>query len=417
MWAIFAAVLLRAGGSKVVLRDDRERSTMQRTMRQFLTVLALALSLCSQGKADTDEKVQSVLQRQQATVAQIREISLSIDRNYRIQGQAEFSRGLSNTWHWSRSLNKTRVLGDTNIVRPDGWPRNWDTFVDRRSKAVHTLEGWSENLPRPLKPWDNGMVSAYVDESFLPDHPFLDNGYVTSSLLLTFARPPQPHLEGEVITYYLPERFVPLAARVECEDLQEQGQNLVRVRLHWDLLRLTYTDLFFDPQAGYLVRKMEQLALAAGDASTSQVLTPRFTVLEATDIQAFPDGVFLPVKLSYRAYADPDDVGKTPVLESIISVKDLIINQPLPRDAFDFRFPENAIVRYFPPQEGKVKAMLWGPNNRPRQQIRSAEDILALARAEALAPRRRMWGAIAVAVAAAAILAGVSIWIRRRRTA
>ncbi|RMD58540.1 hypothetical protein D6833_12825 [Candidatus Parcubacteria bacterium] len=60
-------------------------------------------------------------------------------------------------------------------------------------------------------------------------------------------------------------------------------------------------------------------------------------------------------------------------------VANVTVNQPLPKDAFDFRFPENALVHHLPDAslEGHVKKgaiSVWGPDDRP---LGSYEDVIA----------------------------------------
>jgi hypothetical protein len=392
------------------------------------SVLPVVLGLCalagSPANAQLDPRIQDVLRRQEETVSLIRELSLRMDIEIARRGESgDRKQELSYVWHWSRAENKIRLLTNPEKVRVDGWPENGDVLIDRKTKVARGLANWGKRLPRPLKPWDSGAVIASVDEEFLLSHPFLESNFVTERLLFIFMRPRRPDSPDEPVLYDLPRDFVQRAQRVEYAELPEGDRPLIRLRCSWDAFQTQYSDLFFDPNAGCLVRKAVSVDLSSSPGRGGGVAAGRkfvVGVMEANEFRKFDDGVFFPVSLHVRSYYvdDPDQVKTSaPQGEASITVANLIVNQALPKDAFDFRFPENVLVRFYPPKDGGFKTMLWGPNNQPLRQIRSVKDLEALARAEALAPRRRLWGAIAVAVAAAAILAGVSIWIRRRRTA
>jgi tetratricopeptide (TPR) repeat protein len=56
-----------------------------------------------------------------------------------------------------------------------------------------------------------------------------------------------------------------------------------------------------------------------------------------------------------------------------ITATKLSVNSPIPADAFDFRFPENAVVLQDEPKEKSFKVFIWGPDNRPAKEFTATE--------------------------------------------
>lgn len=383
---------------------------MSRRVIAISVVFASVFHSVTLAAAEADEKIEEVLRRHLSTVSLLREVSLKVDTTYRRQGETDFSRGISYVWRWSRAQDKTRVLIDTNIVSPDGWAVNkTDTLFDRKKKVSMGVQGWDPDrpLPRPLKVLDPGRVNAGIDESYLPGHFLSDSGMVGHLLHFVFSVPIHPEIIAPRTPYVLDE-FVGLASRADYDEVEDENRTLIRLRLHWDPLYDRFTDIFIDPAAGHLVRKVTQPLNLTTTPSSSMVST-------VTEFREFDDGVVIPMKVMIKMYADSQGDAKTLSMEGTAAVEEVTVNNSLPQDAFDFQFPENALVKIGPPKDGKTRMVLWGPNNRPRQEIYSAEDIQALARAEALAPRRRLWGVIGASVAALLAVGAFIYW--RWRTA
>ncbi len=180
----------------------------------------------------------------------------------------------------------------------------------------------------------------------------------------------------------------------------------------------SYFDIFLDPHAGMMARKVvnhhDQYAWP-GEGK----LPWAEWVHEVMTFHNAGEGVFFPIESEWRVYRS-DRKEPTSIVQ--IKAKTFIVNQALPDDAFDFRFPENATVIL--EEEGKRKLYLWGPNNEPVRTMTTAAEVLEAQREfdrthNIRSPRSRgyvVWTMIGSGVLLAVTLVLLRIRLRRRRT-
>jgi hypothetical protein len=91
--------------------------------------------------------------------------------------------------------------------------------------------------------------------------------------------------------------------------------------------------LYFDPAANYLIRKEEDQGKAFPDD-----VCEYHNVAEVTKIKNCGDGIFFPEEIDYSD-------GGTSRWTLTVRVTSVTINQPIPEDRWDFRFPEGILVQ------------------------------------------------------------------------
>jgi hypothetical protein len=133
-------------------------------------------------------------------------------------------------------------------------------------------------------------------------------------------------------------------------------------------------DVVLDPAANYLARRLTVhiASQQVVDFESRQRRTVSVDMIsEVKEFRSCGDGVFFPTESEYR-YVRSDH--ETPTMVSTFVVKDLRVNEPLAAEAFDFRFPEHAIVVH-KPVGGVPKRQLWGSDNQPVRTITSGKDL------------------------------------------
>ncbi|MFO7905659.1 MAG: hypothetical protein R6U98_23580 [Pirellulaceae bacterium] len=139
----------------------------------------------------------------------------------------------------------------------------------------------------------------------------------------------------------------------------------------------TSFDVFLDPSAGFLARRvdLEERTTYVGQeyAGGRETIYTRI-VRDVIEFKACGDGVFVPTKVELRNYNEGEE--GDPFSKVSFVATDLVVNQTLSPDAFDFRFPENSLVVYAAGAAGgQRKAQLWGADNKPVKEITSPGDL------------------------------------------
>ena len=130
-------------------------------------------------------------------------------------------------------------------------------------------------------------------------------------------------------------------------------------------------DLYFDPSAGYLIRKQVAYIPKGKMAPAADGTIER----NVKEFSRHGDGVFLPIETTLVVRVPGYD---GPIVQqSRLVAKRIVINKELPSDAFDFHFPENAQVADFTNMaEGRPAIFLWGKDDQPGRRVISGIDLL-----------------------------------------
>lgn len=161
----------------------------------------------------------------------------------------------------------------------------------------------------------------------------------------------------------------------------------------------SYCDVYFEPTANFLVGRVESHQVTNNQASDG---TATVTKWYREGANVFPE------RIEHRFL-------KAEEPHAVSEVQVGVINQELPADALDFRFPENAIVLNLPTVASHAPITLWGADNKPVRtidpdELTSPDGEGQPQEGNALGLNR--WILISVNLA---VIAAIFLWSRRRR--
>lgn len=355
-------------------------------------LISMALASPESGRL---ESVESIVAAHQSGLALIHSIDLTLELRSLADGEGDPD-GPDQVWRWSRDENRERIRHRHKEPLPtDGLPTNLtDTYIE--GSQLRYLGNWDPDHPQPLTPLEQGSLRAFTEPLTRKLPGQRDPGL---QLLQTFQIP----LGG-------PRRTLWQVVREEGAELVSAPDAMTNDLYH---IRVTKPDLseptnrcvldvFLDPACGFHVRRSVVMLFEKGQPIGG-------TEREVRTFQDYGNGVFFPAEAVVTAV----EPGKAPVPIWSVRVKRCQINEPIDGEAFHFVFPENAVVRHFPPVDNKVKAEIWGPDNKPRQTVAGFESLGQTLEEKGifhLSPWR-----IGMIVANLAIIIAIGYWIARRR--
>ena len=324
--------------------------------------------------AEVSDQIRTVLDAHERALGLIHSLDLRID----VQGwdnvgpRVKQGRTEILSARWSRKGTLERIRTELHGRQRDekGRPVNLaDIFRDGSKTRI--LRNWDPADPQPITPRHQGTVSAYVEDqtASVGDHD------PACSLLLAFP------LGGSYPARHTLADLVRQAPKVHfLNRIPQDGGELWQIRLDHPgrdgqpAPAGSYVDVVLDPAANYLAQRLTVHIASQQVVDFESRQRRTVSVDMITEIKRFHscgDGVFFPIESEYR-FVRSDH--KSPTMVSTFSVKDLRVNEPLAADAFDFRFPEHAIVVH-KPVNGVPKRQLWGGDNQPIRTITSMKDL------------------------------------------
>lgn len=332
----------------------------------FLVVLT-----CAADGAPESETTLTVVTAHRATMEMIR----SVDVEMRIEGvglQPPTPPSVS-IWRWSMSGDEERIRYRYPTRDSNGTADQADMIGDSYQNATENrfLLNWDPENPPILQPRDQGRVKAFIQPA---------------SRVAPFSMPPPSvHLLLEF------QSVLPGDQRRSLSELVSHSPDVTvqpptSADAFWKLsVAMPETGsaaeadgryvIHLDPAAGFLARRITEHYDSYPWHEPGTVKPAMVRVQWIREVEEFsliaPD-IFFPKRVRTRLVRL--DTGIT-TLSIVAEVTQLRVNEPLLADTFDFRFPENVIVRHLPPANGKVRAQLWGPDDSPIMEIHSVADL------------------------------------------
>jgi hypothetical protein len=346
-------------------------------------VTVISAGVASRGQTVSGTDVKKLADANVSTFKLIYAIDLKLERFIESPRDTPTRKGrLHSSWRWSMQGEQERIRYRHSDVQPDsrGLPTNLgDMLIDNRMRKI--LLNWTPESPQSLAPLEQGTVDAYV-EPRTPESPawFADPASFLC-LRLCLSAADRPRLLTDLVRE---------SPRVLFKGKELIGNHeTLRIYLEHPGIRGKRVpgndfEVFLDPSANFLIRRLicHQTMTVAKERDTERVTT--------IDVITFKDcghGVFVPTEIEER-FTDPRLKDDVPLYVMRERVSDLTVNQELPEDALNFRFPKYAQVRFFPPVRGRVKAQLWGDDDKPILDIDSPRDLLKFA---ATTPSSTSW--------------------------
>ncbi len=369
-------------------------------------------------QAAANERVMKLIRAHESALGLIHQFDIQFEIWH---SDPEKTAVLTGTSRWARKGDLERIRA-VDFVRRDGSGEVEKVkFADQLDdgKQLRVLKGWDPEHPVALSPKYQGGVNAFLERHPFQQHTARD----PAPLLLLSFRDLTDSRELRLSLRELVKQAKDVEVRggVNREDGADKG--LVSLRIWRDINKNEgrsrcgrYFDVFLDPHVGMMARKLvnhhDQYAWPTGEK-----IPWAEWVYEVKTFHDAGDGAFFPVESELGVYRS-DRKDPTAVIQ--FKPKTFTVNQPLPDDALDFRFPENTMV--ISEEGGKRTLYLWGPNNEPVRTITtSAETLEAQREFEAThsiqspsARRYRVWTLAASGVLLAVMLVLLGIRLRRR---
>jgi hypothetical protein len=317
----------------------------------FLETASLAQEIPLQTALTAHESAQSLIER----------LDFTLNYSHSFRGNAPTDQ---QTVRFSRDLAKERVQqhGGTQ----DGQLTNFrDIFSDQGTS--YQLFGWKPGEAKRLAIGDQRGVSGQIKPRTLS--PLAVDPL--NLLLLTF--PYFPSGTRQTLS-----ELVKTAAQTEWQGTIRKKSDLLRLRAYWPGINGgrpdgSYFDVYLDPSVNFLVRRRVMRLQTYPGENKGVSWTPYESVGQVIKFANLGDGVFFPTEIEYTT----QDIGAPePRTKMSGEVSGLVINEPLPKDAFDFSFPENLVVHHS--SGGRTKMELWGPDNKPKLEIKGAQHLASL---------------------------------------
>jgi hypothetical protein len=281
---------------------------------------------------------------------------------------------LAGIWRWSYAGNEERVRDKSfvdQIRNKSDAPSAEAVFDDvfLTNDLEYQLRGWNPEKPQPITPIEQMGVRGYVNPrtdvlpSYLAD---------PATMLLTRFRSTRQESDQRRNLSSLARTSLAVTTLDREGDDTVIGLRFIREKNDGNKDLLSHYDVFLDPQKEFLATKVIEYYPRYQWYGESGIETiPVRWVREVVSTQEGKGGVFFPIETTLSIYRD-DREKPTAIFRA--EVTRATINENLPEDALNFKFPENLLVQY-PPSGGRNPVKLWGANNLPVADIESVDDL------------------------------------------
>ena len=329
----------------------------------------LATAAVPKGQAADPEKA-AVVKAHAAALAAIRSFDIVYETYYQWPNK-------SGDWNAENKGIQYRWSKDGSVVRSQSeWSlQNKEQFNDEfyDGTCLKTLSDWNPHKPPALTPRSQQGVRCWIYPPSPPDARLV----ARPEFLLSFAM-------SQVDKPRSLQDLVSESPKVEFR-IEPQANRNMRQAIFTSFLpgigdNPPSGDFFviaLDPTVNYMARRVEEHRMKFPMEVPGHGFFKQHGILEreVTNFKEFEIGVFFPTEVRQRIIHEPTG---TVVSRSRFVVTKLVVNQPLPKDALDFRFPNNALAtKILDAKKSKAEAWLWGPNNKPIKRIRSGRDLPA----------------------------------------
>jgi hypothetical protein len=313
-------------------------------------------------------------------------------------------------YRWSKDGSKERWrYRNSPSYDDDGRPRHLgDLIID--GGTCKYLTNWDWDKPQQITPINQGTVKATIfpktRESFfvIPDASVflllrfqLNNSLPVLSLRELVSENPGSTIEGR-------------------DDVDGHQTVKLRIPLPGGPRSKNHMHIWLDASVGYLARRVQMHTENPDNIPSLQ--QKRFAMDGDIVVKVFEnvgDGIFFPRDVEVENRFKTEEIPEERVTTNRGVVKRLIVNKPLPVEAFDFRFPKDVLVRHLPPSDEGIRVELWGGNNRAVKQIRGVRDLDEFAVKSTPKCQPARWQMFLLVNGALVIAIVVFLWARKRR--
>jgi hypothetical protein len=302
--------------------------------------------------AAIDPQCQALIDSNAQTLALIQTIQV----NYTIARLNTPQMPFHETW-WSRQGRRERIRRVGGKLEPtaDGRPRDiHDLLID--GDTYKWLKNWDPENPQHITPTKQGTVRA-------------STGPQTNVNAFVAAPSHELFLEVDSVPRRTLSELAKVSPNVTCKGKVElDGRQLWLISLETPEENTTttykcYFDVYLDPNAGYMIRKVvvnaPNVVLANGKT------TKLGHAHEVLEFQDFGDGIFVATKIRN---------GTPQKWLSETVVKSIEVNESIPPETFELDWPKYVQVVHHPAVNGKFRVEIWG-DDKPLKEIKKVADV------------------------------------------
>lgn len=299
-----------------------------------------------------DADCQALIDANSHTLGLVRTIQVS----YTITPTAGGDKRPCEMW-WAREGARERIRRVGGHIEPtsDGRPRDIDDLLID-GPVYKWLQNWDPKHPQKITPTKQGTVRAIV-------------GPQTNVNRANIAPSQQLHFEVDFMPRRTLSELAKVSTNVSCQRrVQFDGRELLLISLESPddsaySLGKRYFDVYLDPAAGYMMRKI--VVKAPKVVIANQPPTSVSYASEVLEFEDFGNGVFVPTKIRK---------GSGDRWGTELTVTSLKVNEPIPPGTFEWRWPKFVAVTHEPPVHGKYKVEIWG-DDKPVAEIKRVQDL------------------------------------------
>jgi len=345
--------------------------------KNLLPVVCLVLMRIESAYAH-DYSIEDLVNANQNALNLIHKIDLLMTHTEQQFDNSKLVGSFSSSLRWAREGVLERNRYDLKVESKNSrLPLHiYDWYADANS--IRMLRNWDLNKPQQITPTKQGTVKAQIS----PRTRGAIGLDVAEWLNWTFLSGKQARNLRELVRE---SPGVDNLGRSEI-DGREVWQLRIKVPGEQGKPSKKSLDVFLEPMTNFHVRRVvdrEEQKQVIDDETKSVPYESVRTVKRFLDFENAV--VLVPVEIETRTSVGP----KISVTNTQVSK--LTVNQALPPDAFNFRFPADVLVKDLRSQ----KVVLWGTDNEPAQVITRAADLPGYVKPDLAAEEdtstRRLW--------------------------
>jgi hypothetical protein len=304
--------------------------------------------------AAIDADCQALIEANTQAIGLVRTIQV----HYTIASTGRGKKQSTEIW-WAREGTRERIRRVGGHIEPtaDGRPRDIeDILID--GPVYKWLSNWDPKRPQKITPTKQGTVRAWT-------------GPQTNVNKATITPSQQLHFEVDFLPRRTLRELANVSTQVTCQrSVQVDGRELSLISLECPedsgTLGKRHVDVYLDPAAGYMMRKVVVNApsVRIGKGPPMSISDVR----EVLEFEDFGNGVFVPTRIR---------LGSLKHWGAELKVTSLKVNEPIPPDTFELRWPKFAEVSHTPPVNGRYRVEIWG-DDKPIAEVKTRQDIKSL---------------------------------------
>ena len=293
--------------------------------------------------------------------------------NYSHILRQNYSRVRSPGLRWFKEGNRERLRGRNRSLPSNGDIDSVKCFYEEFEDEDRYLDGKSERkLLRLSVPVGDGFPGSTIAQQIPGSHLYPS--------LLEYIVQPDNNRPPRTLSQYIACGGVTIKGK----QLSKDGDTLWVLEIDrpassdWEKTHPMFMRIYVDADKGYLVSRVVFSSFKSNPPVDANDEFENYPCFEVTTFKDCGRGVYFPsfVKCHHR-FAIGRKEGKVADVSRLItfSVTRLSVNKPLPADAFEFRFPDKAVVRQVSADHETTKVMIWGPDNQPVKEFGNGDGF------------------------------------------